>query len=247
VDRVVSEREAAVVRTIFEQFATGAGLKKIAQTLNQQGAATPRPSKSGAAGWSPSTLKALLNRELYAGVLVTNKLKKRDKHGRHRVTKRPAAEWIRVEQRHLQIIPSALWTKVQRRLAENAAAYLRSADGRLRGRPVGSAPYPKLRAQRARDVRDLRRLDGGSYLRRAPAARLARVPDVQDERPSLMREPAPRGLVGRRAGDLDEDADRLVAARGHRGGHPQGDREADARAGRLGDRARPTQEPNQQH
>jgi site-specific DNA recombinase len=141
VDRVVNEREAAVVRTIFEQFATGAGLKKIAQTLNQQGAATPRPSKSGAAGWSPSTLKALLDRELYAGVLVTNKLKKRDKHGRHRVTKRPAAEWIRVEQRHWQIIPSALWTKVQRRLAENAAAYLRSADGRLRGRPVGSAPY----------------------------------------------------------------------------------------------------------
>ena len=40
----------------------------------------------------------------------------------------------------LQIIPDALWNRVQRRLADNAAAYLRDAKtGELSGRPLGSA------------------------------------------------------------------------------------------------------------
>jgi recombinase-like zinc beta ribbon protein len=43
----------------------------------------------------------------------------------------------------LAIIEDGLWTKVQHRLAENAAAYLRGPDGKLRGRPTGSGPTIK--------------------------------------------------------------------------------------------------------
>ncbi len=45
-----------------------------------------------------------------------------------------------VERPDFQIIDDTLWSKVQDRLAQNAEAYLRGPDGKLRGRPPGSSP-----------------------------------------------------------------------------------------------------------
>jgi DNA invertase Pin-like site-specific DNA recombinase len=140
VDRVINDLEAAAVRQVFTRFATGEGLKKIATALNQAGITPPRPSKSGPAGWSPSTLKAVLVRTIYNGRITWNQTKKRDKSGRKAMTKRAASEWVVVERPDLQIIDDNLWSKVQDRLMQNAAAYLRSPDGKLRGRPPGSSP-----------------------------------------------------------------------------------------------------------
>ncbi len=140
VDRVINEPEAAAVRQVFTRFAAGEGLKKIASALNEAHVAPPRPSKAGPAGWSASTLKAVLTRTLYHGRITWNQTKKRDKAGRKHHTKRAASEWVVVERPHLQIIDDQLWSKVQDRLAQNAEAYLRSPDGTLRGRPPGSSP-----------------------------------------------------------------------------------------------------------
>jgi site-specific DNA recombinase len=140
VDRVINDLEAAAVRQVFTRFATGEGLKKIATALNQAGITPPRPSKSGPAGWSPSTLKAVLVRTIYNGRITWNQTKKRDKSGRKAMTKRAASEWVVVERPDLQIIDDNLWSKVSDRLAQNSAAYLRSPDGKLRGRPPGSSP-----------------------------------------------------------------------------------------------------------
>lgn len=104
VDRTIHEAEAAVVFQIFTRFAEGQGLKKIAAALNVASAPAPRPSKSGQPARSPSTIKAILSRDLYHGVVVTNKRKKRDKSGRHKVTKRPVSEWITVPRPDLAII-----------------------------------------------------------------------------------------------------------------------------------------------
>jgi len=140
VDRVVNEPEAAAVRQVFTRFAAGDGLKKIAAALNEAHVTPPRPSKSGPAGWAASTLKAVLVRTIYNGRITWNKTKKRDKAGRKATTKRAASEWVVVERPDLQIIDDTLWSTVQERLAQNAAAYLRSPDGKLRGRPPGSSP-----------------------------------------------------------------------------------------------------------
>jgi DNA invertase Pin-like site-specific DNA recombinase len=141
VDRTINDVESTVVSQIFTRFDQGQGLKKIAAMLNAANLPAPRPSKSSQPAWSPSTIKAILTRELYAGRVVSGKRKKRDKAGRHKVTKRPQSEWIIVARPDLQIIPDALWNRVQRRLADNAAAYLRDAKtGQLCGRPLGSAP-----------------------------------------------------------------------------------------------------------
>jgi hypothetical protein len=71
---LVSEKEAEVVRTIFERAAEG-----------------------GSSGWDPGTLRAVLERPLYRGEMIYGRTKKRDKFGRKRATRRPPSEWTRVE------------------------------------------------------------------------------------------------------------------------------------------------------
>jgi site-specific DNA recombinase len=50
--------------------------------------------------------------------------------------RRPQDDWIRVDRPDLRIVPEALWLDVQARLRDSRAAYLRSNDGRLQGRPL---------------------------------------------------------------------------------------------------------------
>jgi len=60
----------------------GLGLNKIAKTLNADGALCPRSQRARPAGWAPSSVREVLHRELYRGVIVWNKTKKRDAWGR---------------------------------------------------------------------------------------------------------------------------------------------------------------------
>jgi site-specific DNA recombinase len=55
---------------------------------------------------------------------------------RRAARQRPLDDWIRVERPDLRIVPEALWQTVQERLHQSRAAYLRSGNGRLYGRPV---------------------------------------------------------------------------------------------------------------
>jgi len=53
VERVVHEPEAAVVRRIFELYASGMGLRSIAHRLNDEGALAPLPRRPAAPGAGP--------------------------------------------------------------------------------------------------------------------------------------------------------------------------------------------------
>ena len=143
-DRVINEGEATVVRQIFTLFSEGKGLKKLAGELNVSGCIPPRPSKSGPPGWSPSTIKAILCRSIYAGEITWGKTRKRNAAGRRQTSKRPASEWITTTRPDLQIVDPELFKKVQDILADNALAYLRAPDGKLRGRPPGSSPNKEV-------------------------------------------------------------------------------------------------------
>jgi DNA invertase Pin-like site-specific DNA recombinase len=86
VDYEFNPDEAAVVRRIFSLFGDeNLGLRRIAITLNQDGAARPKPfvRKDGyqSTGWSASTVRAVLKRRLYAGVKTWNESRKRDDWG----------------------------------------------------------------------------------------------------------------------------------------------------------------------
>jgi DNA invertase Pin-like site-specific DNA recombinase len=143
VDRVIEPTEAAVVRRIFALYDEGEGLKRIAMQLNSEGAAFPKPfvRKDSTKvlpqpGWSPSTVRSILMRELYRGVIVWNKSRKRlVAWGEIDQQPRPQSEWLRIPAEHLRIVDEALWARVQSRRQGAETLVARLAGGRLAGRP----------------------------------------------------------------------------------------------------------------
>jgi site-specific DNA recombinase len=100
----VCEGEAAVVRRIFREYATGRGLVAIAGGLNAEAV----PTRSGAP-WRASTVSYLLQNEAYRGVLA---------YGSHRAEKALPA-----------LIDEGLWQAVQAGRRERAALPRRSRGG----------------------------------------------------------------------------------------------------------------------
>ena len=151
--RRVNPAEAAVVRELFEGYVAGRGLTRLAKGLNARHVPPPR---GGRRGWAGTAIRAILQRELYRGVIVWNKSQKRDRWGAKRPTRRPETEWLRLDAPDLRIIPEDLWqaaqaqrTRIQRttlRLPSQAGldAQGRSRGGRLLGRPSAEdfvSPY----------------------------------------------------------------------------------------------------------
>lgn len=75
--RVIDPEQAKVVPHIFDLFASGLGLRAIAKRLTAERAIQPlSPTRSDGLtppGWSPSTVRTILCRDLYRGVIVWNK------------------------------------------------------------------------------------------------------------------------------------------------------------------------------
>ncbi len=140
VERRVKEVEAAVVRRIFVMCASGLGFKRIAATLNDEGAPSPRSQQARPRGWAPSSVREVLFRDLYRGLIVYNRTKKRDQWGQKRVTDRPEADWLRLDASELRIVTEDAWVAAHERLRAAALTYLRGTGGVLWGRPmVGTA------------------------------------------------------------------------------------------------------------
>src|SRR6266849_804563 len=70
VARRINEPEAEVIRRIFELSATGVGFATIAKRLNDAGALAPRPRAGRVRAWAPSSVREILFRDLYRGLIV---------------------------------------------------------------------------------------------------------------------------------------------------------------------------------
>ena len=81
VERRINETEAAVVRRIFEMCAAGAGPTRITKMLNADEVPAPRPQQGRPVGRAHTSVRAVLLRELYRGVIVWNQTRKRDRWG----------------------------------------------------------------------------------------------------------------------------------------------------------------------
>ena len=135
VEREVDDTQAAVVRRIFELCAKGYGKVAIAKRLNAEAAPAPRAQQGRPHAWAPSSVRAVLYRELYRGEIIWNRTKKRDTWGVKRQRPRPESEWLRVPAPELRIVDEALWDAAHARLAATRQTYLRTQGGRLWGRP----------------------------------------------------------------------------------------------------------------
>lgn len=138
VTRAINPAQASVVRRIFAMSAAGAGYSRIAKTLNSDGAPTPKPKGDRLPGWSPSTVKVILDRRLYLGEMVWGRTKKRDKWGRKNLSRRPESEWIRAAVP--PIISDAEWRAAHDRIdgVRQQMQALGAAVGNRRARDVES-------------------------------------------------------------------------------------------------------------
>lgn len=135
-EREIVETEAAVVRRVFAAYLGGASPRDIATTLNRERIPSPRGRT-----WNASTINGsrarqngILHNELYAGVLIWNRLRmvKDPDTGRRVSRANPEQDWIRTEVPDLAIVDRATFDAAQARNAGRARFTLK--DGR---RPPG--------------------------------------------------------------------------------------------------------------
>ena len=114
----VYEPEAAIVREIFELYAAGKSLKKIARQLNSDHILSPQPQTGRLSrSWCPSSVRVILHNERYLGKLIwSKKPKSRDPKTGRRVfrvieSRKPVHG---ADALHLRIVSDELWNAVQR-------------------------------------------------------------------------------------------------------------------------------------
>ena len=106
--REIEPTEANVIRRIFELSAAGRGVKAIAKRLNAEGAPSPRAQCGRSQTWAPSSVRAVLFRDVYRGVITWNRTRKRNQWGQHQQTARPAGDWLQIPAPSLQIVADEL-------------------------------------------------------------------------------------------------------------------------------------------
>lgn len=142
VERRPNDTEAAIVRRIYDLYASGHGLPTIAHRLNANGAPCPRAQQGRVSGWCPSSVREVLRRPLYRGEVIYGKAKKRDATGQVAPTKRAPKEWIRIAAPDLRLVSADVARAVDDRFRSMRARTLRQSNGHLIGRPPGEgSPY----------------------------------------------------------------------------------------------------------
>jgi site-specific DNA recombinase len=141
--RRINPEQAAVVQRIFELYASGLGITRIAKRLNSEHVPPPRCDRLRH-GWAPTAIREILHRELYRGVVIWNRTQKVTHGGTRRQRRRPESDWLRLAAPDLQIIADELWNQVRARMARHGEMLPRIGSGRLVGRPMaldGESPY----------------------------------------------------------------------------------------------------------
>lgn len=134
---VIDQTAAPVVQSIFRMKVDGYSPAQIAERLNKDGVLSPYEYKrqngdrykSGfkrqvQCEWSPVAIHRILKNEMYTGTLVQGKTSTPNYKIKDRTTK-DKEDWIRTENAHEAIIPSATFDLVQKLMLEDT----RSASG----------------------------------------------------------------------------------------------------------------------
>jgi DNA invertase Pin-like site-specific DNA recombinase len=120
VERRINEAEAAIVRRVVRRGRRADADHQAAQRGRRPGAT---PQQGRPVGWAHSTVRAVLLRELYRGVIVWNQTRKRDRWGQHRQQARPDSEWLRVPAPAVRIVSEDLWRTAHTQLSTRRRHY----------------------------------------------------------------------------------------------------------------------------
>ena len=108
----------------------------------------PHVERGQPSGWDPGTVRAVLRRPLYRGVIIYGKTKKRDAAGDRHKSKRARSEWVVVDAPKLRILSEDVVQNIDARLKDRESTYLRNSRGHILGtaRQHGHAPAKHLLA-----------------------------------------------------------------------------------------------------
>ncbi|MDR1464738.1 MAG: recombinase family protein [Oscillospiraceae bacterium] len=112
----IVEREAKIVRRIYNDYLQGQTIRQIAASLTAQGIPTP----GGKAEWSVSTIRSILSSEKYRGEATLQKTFTLDYLSKKMVKNEGQVPMFHVENSHDAIVSPELHQLVQEELARNA-------------------------------------------------------------------------------------------------------------------------------
>ena len=112
----VVEREAKIVRQIYQSYLSGMTIRQIAAALTEQGVPTP----GGKAVWSVSTINSILRNEKYKGEARLQKTFCEDYLTKKMIKNEGQIPSYYVEDSHAPIISIQMFELVQQELAKNA-------------------------------------------------------------------------------------------------------------------------------
>jgi DNA invertase Pin-like site-specific DNA recombinase len=151
-DREIIPEEAAVIRRIFREFASGKSPKAIAVALNKEGISGPLGR-----AWGDTSIRGhlsrgtgIVNNELYAGVLVWNRQRfvKDPSTGKRVSRPNPESQWIRTEVPHLRIVDDGVWLAVRERQKQISAIFgpnpANTREGRAKRLHLANRPVSLL-------------------------------------------------------------------------------------------------------
>lgn len=144
VTRTINEAEAAIIRRIFALSAEGYGMKAIAKRLNREGARSPQAQQGRPHSWAPSSVRTILFRDAYRGVVTWNRTRKRNQWGAKHPTARLTDEWIAIEAPQLRIVSDDEWRAAHARVDRARTIYTDAAPRQPFGRPALGNPSKYL-------------------------------------------------------------------------------------------------------
>ena len=121
----IDEKEAHIIKAIFEAYINGRSLSSIAKALNEKSILPPAgTSRKQSTSWDPSVIRAILMNETYQGHRVYGKTKKiKRPNGKRSYIHLPKEEWTITKNSHPPIISQELWDKAQARMQEIREKY----------------------------------------------------------------------------------------------------------------------------
>ena len=132
---IIDEEAAAIVRDVFNLFASGMGKTAIARLLNDRGIPNPteykrlqglrykQPKSRNSTLWRYFSISDMLINEIYIGNMVQGKygsVSYKTKQNKPR----PKSEWYVVEGTHEPIIDRELWDRVQKLIAQKSKPFI---------------------------------------------------------------------------------------------------------------------------
>jgi len=132
-DLVINEKEAEVVRYVFNAYIQGKGFRTIARELENMGI----KSRAGTP-FALTTLKRMIKNEKYKGTLICGKTHKN--FFTKKIEKLPESEWIIHEDRIPPIVTKEIWQKANDILIRKRKKYNREDKPKVAGYFNGTYP-----------------------------------------------------------------------------------------------------------